>query len=100
MFAEDFQQCRNGTRAIAVSMLDRTESPRRKENGEVFQGPSLQSVGADARRQNGGAGTGEDRRENRLVGRQFDGDIEISIRHAECVQSLDEGGPRPRAFLS
>ena len=81
-------------------MLDHAKGPRRNRHRQAFQGPGLDSIGADACRQDGGAGTGEDRGENRLIGRQFDGNVQIAIRHAERVEYLDEGGSRSRATLS
>jgi hypothetical protein len=39
MCAKDFQQCRNRTRAIAVSMLHRVKGTRRKRDPHAFQGP-------------------------------------------------------------
>jgi hypothetical protein len=42
---------------------------------QVLQGPCLDCVSTDVRRQNGSAGTSENRGKNRLIGREFDGDI-------------------------
>ena len=80
-------------------MLHRVKGTRRKRDRQAFQGPGLDGVGADARGQNGGTGTREDGGENRLIGRQFDGDIQFAVRGAERVQSLDEGRSCPGAVL-
>jgi hypothetical protein len=34
--------------------------------------------------------------QNRPIGPQFDGNIQISARHIKRVESLDEDGPRPQ----
>jgi hypothetical protein len=39
-------------------------------------------------------------REDRLIGRQFDGDIQISVRDTKRVEGLDEGGRRSGAVFS
>jgi hypothetical protein len=42
-------------------MLHRVKGPRRKPDRQVFQGPCLDCVSTDVRRQNGSAGTSENR---------------------------------------
>jgi hypothetical protein len=72
---EDFQERRNRSRAIAVSMLQPIKRPRRKRDRQVLQGPRPDCIGTDALGQNSGASAREDRGENCLIGREFDGDI-------------------------
>ena len=80
-------------------MLHRVKGPRRKPDRQVLQGPCLDCVSTNARRQNGSAGTRENRGKNCLIGREFDGDIQISVRDAKRVESLEDGGPRSGAIL-
>ena len=56
-------------------MLQPVKGPRRKRDWQVLQGPRPDCIGTDALGQNGGASAREDRGENRLIGREFDGDI-------------------------
>jgi|SRR6266403_3536562 len=100
MGAENVEQRRDGARAIAVAMLDGGKGPRRNRHRKTFQGAGRNSVGADARGEYRSAGSRQDRGENRLVRRQFDGDIQVSVRDAERFQGLDKGSPRSGASLS
>ena len=81
-------------------MLYPVKGPRRQRDRQTLQGPRPDCAGTDALGQNGGPGTREDSGENRLFGREFDGDVQISVRDAERAESLDEGGPRSGAILS
>ena len=69
-----------------VAMLDGVKGSRRNQDRKALQGPCVNSIGANECGQDGCAGTGEDRRENRLIGRQFDRNIQPAIGDAECPQ--------------
>ena len=97
---KDFQECRNRARAIAVGMLSCVKSPRRNRHGQAPQGTGLNSVSADAHRQNGRTRAREDRGENRLIGWEFDGDIQVFVTDAERAERLDKRGSCARAILS